>query len=203
VLTHTEVVPSFRVLVTGWGTTVLLNRQLAPGVIEAHRLALADTLFAAKDASQPLADWLAHLRDGFVERFLPSDSTYDDVRGQFAGLLRESAEGALANATLRSFGRQVGDPHVLNLVTLHSAKGLEFDSVILVGLEEGVLPRWGAGSDDDLVEARRVFYVGLTRARHEVHVTYSGFTKNAYGRRFINGPSRFVLELQERLESGA
>lgn len=202
VLTDPQAVPSFRALVMGWGTTVLLNRQLPPSLLEAHRLALADTLFAAKDASQPLVDWLAHLGDGFVERFLPNESTYDDVRGQFTALLRESEEGALANATVRSFGRQVGDPNVLNLVTLHSAKGLEFDSVILVGLEEGVLPRWGVRSDDDLVEARRVFYVGLTRARREVHVTYSGFTQNAYGRRFVNGPSRFVLELQERLKSG-
>src|SRR3546814_2896150 len=60
----------------------------------------------------------------------------------------------------------------LNLSTLHSAKGREFDVVILFAMNEGVVPRSNA-TDRDIVVSRRLFYVGFTRARHEVHLMYS------------------------------
>ena len=63
----------------------------------------------------------------------------------------------------------------------------EFDVVILAGMEEGRLPR-NNPSANDLREARRLFYVGFTRARYEVHLLYSK-----------NIPSRFVTEVEERL----
>jgi DNA helicase-2/ATP-dependent DNA helicase PcrA len=101
--------------------------------------------------------------------------------------------------TVGVFGGQAGSPDHLNLITLHSAKGLEFDVVILMGLEQGKIPSWRAETDAARREARRLFYVGLTRARHEVHMTYSGWTENRFGRRFVRGPSEFLVEVQERL----
>jgi len=190
--------PTLRSLVSGWTNTVLMERQVSVAQFDACRLALADSLFEFYDPSQPIAPWLRHLQTTFVDAQLPSNPFYDDIRAQFANIINQSTEGALLGATVQSFSRQVGDPDVLNLLTLYSAKGLEFDSVVIMGLDEGVLPRWDAKTREALLEARRLFYVGITRARHEVHITYSGFTENN-GRRFNNGPSRFVIELEARL----
>ena len=87
------------------------------------------------------------------------------------------------------------------LITLHSAKGLEFDAVVMMGMDQGKVPRWDATSTEDISEARRLFYVGLTRAKEQIHMTFSGFTENQYGRRFIRGPSVILTELQQKLDA--
>ncbi|MGH6913541.1 MAG: 3'-5' exonuclease, partial [Geminicoccales bacterium] len=77
----------------------------------------------------------------------------------------------------------------INLTTLHSAKGREFAVVILFGIDQGRLPRHRA-NDRELREARRLFYVGFTRAEQELHIMFSAYQ-----------PSQFVQELQLRLET--
>lgn len=71
--------------------------------------------------------------------------------------------------------------------------------VFLLGMDEGRLPSWADNTDEKRAEARRRFYVGLARAKREVHLTYSGFTENKYGNRFERGPSLFLTELEKRL----
>ncbi len=100
--------------------------------------------------------------------------------------------------TLREFGGQVGSPSHLKLITIHRAKGLEFDAVIIMGLEQGRLP-WMNIAPKQKAEQRRQFYVALTRSKREVHFTYSGFTVNRWGRRFDNGRSEFVDEVERKL----
>jgi DNA helicase-2/ATP-dependent DNA helicase PcrA len=91
------------------------------------------------------------------------------------------------------------------LMTLHSAKGLEFDTVFLVGMEEGLFPHSRASeSNADLEEERRLCYVGITRARKKLFVTWTPFRK-AYGpdAGFPAKISRFLREMPEELIDGS
>ena len=72
--------------------------------------------------------------------------------------------------------------------------------MVMMGMDQGKIPSWDAKTVEQKREPRRLFYVGLTRARHEVHMTYSGFTTDKYGRKHANGPSEFLMEVAMRLE---
>ena len=90
----------------------------------------------------------------------------------------------------------------VTLITLHAAKGLEFDVVFISGLEEGVFPHSRALEDGrQMEEERRLAYVGLTRARHRLYLTHA--TQRAtWGRGGFSVPSRFLLEIPAELMHG-
>ncbi|WP_232506533.1 UvrD-helicase domain-containing protein [Microlunatus flavus] len=93
-------------------------------------------------------------------------------------------------------GRSQG---VVTLMTLHTAKGLEFDQVFLTGLEEGVFPHQRALQDaDEQAEERRLAYVGITRARKRLYVSRA-ITRAAWGSPQHNPPSRFLDEIPGHL----
>lgn len=85
------------------------------------------------------------------------------------------------------------------LMTLHSAKGLEFPVVFILGLEDGVFPHVRALTEpDELEEERRLCYVGITRARERLHLSYA-WSRSLFGSTQYNPPSRFLGELPEAL----
>ena len=87
----------------------------------------------------------------------------------------------------------------VTLMTLHSAKGLEFDAVFLVGMEEGVFPLSRALFDETaLEEERRLAYVGITRAKKKLYLSHA-HTRMLYNARSANQLSRFVSEIPQRL----
>ncbi len=96
----------------------------------------------------------------------------------------------------------------VTLMTLHMAKGLEFPTVFMVGMEEGIFPHAYALSDErELEEERRLCYVGMTRAKHRLYLT-SARQRRLYGSQSFNLPSRFldeipaeVLEIRDRWAS--
>ena len=87
----------------------------------------------------------------------------------------------------------------VTLMTIHSAKGLEFDCVFICGLEEGIFPHQNAfGSESEIEEERRLCYVGITRARKVLYLT-NAHSRILYGREQVNPPSRFIKEIDKNL----
>jgi DNA helicase-2/ATP-dependent DNA helicase PcrA len=85
------------------------------------------------------------------------------------------------------------------LMTLHSAKGLEFPVVFLLGMEEGVFPHTRALTEpDELQEERRLAYVGITRAQEKLHLSHA-WSRNLFGTTQYNPPSRFIEEIPTEL----
>ena len=91
----------------------------------------------------------------------------------------------------------------VTLMTLHSAKGLEFPVVFLVGMEEGIFPGYKSiGEPKELEEERRLFYVGITRAKEYLHITCARH-RTIFGSTSYNAISRFVKEIPEDLLEGS
>ncbi|MEQ2130555.1 DNA helicase PcrA [Caldanaerobacter subterraneus KAk] len=112
----------------------------------------------------------------------------------------KSLEAFLAGITLVSDIDMTGDiGESVVLMTLHSAKGLEFPVVFMVGMEEGLFPSYSSFEDDhELEEERRLCYVGITRSKERLYLTYAR-QRNLYGRSQYNSYSRFISEIPERL----
>ncbi len=90
----------------------------------------------------------------------------------------------------------------VTLMTLHSAKGLEFNTVFLVGMEEGIFPGYKSiGEPKELEEERRLFYVGITRAKRYLYLTCSR-KRTIFGSTSYNAISRFVNEIPKDLLNG-
>jgi len=158
---------------------------------QAIQLELISFLKSSIDAGESTRDWLVKFRDTLLQswRLHAREVSEDwDVINQMID--RTDPSGPHGDLPLAHFGGFFEGSGRLNLSTLHSAKGREFDSVILFAMNNDVIPSWrDQQRADDLREARRLFYVGVTRARHELHVCF---------RRKANSP--FVKELYDRLK---
>ncbi len=88
---------------------------------------------------------------------------------------------------------------LVHLMTLHSAKGLEFDTVFITGMEEGLFPHSRAIlNEDELEEERRLAYVGITRAKKRVYLLWAA-VRNIFGSMRVNTPSRFLEDIPPHL----
>ena len=151
-----------------------------------------------------------------LKELLTATQEYDKQRALLlaeAGQRPEGAEPALAVATgpLQGFLEQVSlvgeaDAEVeggkVSLMTLHAAKGLEYDAVFLTGMEDDIFPHRRAtqpeSSEDEMAEERRLCYVGFTRARRRLHVSLAQ-CRTLFGELRFNPPSRFLSEVPREL----
>ena len=130
-------------------------------------------------------------RENNLAQLVNNVKNYCDTRGVDASL-----EGYLEEIALISdIDSYNADADQVVMMTIHSAKGLEFPYVFLVGMEENIFPgSMSLYSEEDLEEERRLAYVGITRAKQELYISHCA-TRMLYGRTCYNEPSRFLSEI--------
>lgn len=153
---------------------------------------------------------------GYFNYLREYDADYE-ARGQnveeLVGVISEIEDGLddeenalglfLENAALATdMDTDESDTDYVSVMTMHSAKGLEYHTVFIAGMEETLFPTTRSlESEDKLEEERRLCYVGITRARKQLHLI-NAQSRRLYNRESYNKPSRFLGEIPERLLAG-
>jgi DNA helicase-2/ATP-dependent DNA helicase PcrA len=149
-----------------------------------------------------LHDWLSRFYAACIRDGIDWEGFHADEKTVLDRLLAAARPGGvLEQMSLGRFATRRGAPDRVHLMTLHGSKGLEFDVVIMMGMDQGTLPSYRDETPEEIDEARRKFYVGITRAKREVHFTWSGFTISPRGFRHDRGPSQFLKELSQALKA--
>jgi DNA helicase-2/ATP-dependent DNA helicase PcrA len=132
-----------------------------------------------------------------LEELINAAREYERVEPEptLEGFLQEQALYSEQDALSSEGGR-------VALMTLHNAKGLEFDHVFVVGMEEGTFPHARSLDEHNLEEERRLCYVGITRAKETLTLSYAKLRSN-WGEREYQMPSRFLSEIPDGLKAGA
>lgn len=131
-----------------------------------------------------------------------------ELEGAISEYVQQNPEGGLEGflenvALVTDLDNMEGESQALTLMTLHSAKGLEFPAVFLIGMEEGIFPSNRSMLDEDrMEEERRLCYVGITRAMKVLYMTHAR-TRAVFGMRQANPPSRFLDEIPARYKDNA
>lgn len=131
---------------------------------------------------------------------LPAGAVHaDEIERTYGPLTCKALPALMEWLALRSdLDSLAGETHAITMMTIHSAKGLEFPAVFVAGMEEGIFPHVHdfGGSDDPgkLEEERRLAYVAITRARKRLFLTYAA-TRRTYGSTSANPRSRFLNEI--------
>ncbi len=178
-----------------------------------------ESLVERAERGAPVAEVLeAALREsGYLEaleaeRTIEAEGRVENLEALIAGAaefdLEREREGESELSPLEEYLQQVSlyteqdglraDESLVTLMTLHNAKGLEYDTVFIVGCEEGSFPHMRALEEGGEEEERRLCYVGITRARRRLYMTWAR-ERRLFGRAERNMPSRFVDELPAEL----
>ena len=157
--------------------------------------------------SQASLWWSSVLRDGRAGNELRWDTKEVEQILMADPAVQENPD----EATLQGFLEEVSlftdidtyntdpDESFVVLMTLHSAKGLEFDTVFIPGMEENTFPSYlSTLSQEEMQEERRLAYVGITRAKHRLYLSCSR-SRTLFGKTSYNRPSRFLSELPDEL----
>jgi DNA helicase-2/ATP-dependent DNA helicase PcrA len=175
--------------------------------------ALISSLSSDEVASRPPVDVLGEIleRTGYIDMLeleaRSGGARTIEAEGRLENLSEllsvasgfETVEGFLESVSLVAAGDELSEGPSVSLMTLHAAKGLEFEVVFLTGMEEGVFPlNQTLAEPDELEEERRLCYVGITRARKQLYVSHT-WRRLLYGSFQDSLPSRFLKEIPEEL----
>lgn len=169
------------------------------------RARLSRTLSAVDDPDTALESWLERvLRELDLRSLLTRAGEYPD---DLEALTRLQEIAAEPEVTLREFVAGIKTRDRVVVTTYHGSKGRQFDAVVLMGLQDQLMPRhrWNKTrkvwelSAERLLEQRRMFYVAVTRARRQVVLVSSPTWTNDWGYVQSEGPSRFIGEIEHRL----
>jgi DNA helicase-2/ATP-dependent DNA helicase PcrA len=189
-----DLVPRARSAVTQFASMILELRNLREGhtVTEVTEAVLQKTGYLADLESERTVE--AQTRAENVRELLTVTTEFDasaDDRSLAAFLEQVSLVSDLDDLN--------NERDAVTMMTLHSAKGLEFPVVFLVGLEEGIFPHSRSLNDaKELEEERRLCYVGITRAKEELTLTHA-YRRTLFGTISTNPPSRFLKEIPAEL----
>lgn len=142
-------------------------------------------------------DNIEELMNAVKEYMNQDDNILDELTGEISTNPDKTLDLFLQQSTLMTDSDTTEDPdsNSVSLMTIHSAKGLEFDYVYIVGVEENIFPSFlSSGSRTELEEERRLFYVAITRARKALTLSYTEF-RYRFGDPTFSTPSRFLEEL--------
>ena len=142
---------------------------------------------------------------GYRDYILDGTPQAEDREANIGSLLSDAQTFSalpdfLEEVALMSSADNSADGQKVTLMTLHAAKGLEFPVVFIIGMEEGIIPhsRVFEASPAELEEERRLAYVGMTRAREELHLSYA-YSRLQFGQRSYNPMSRFITDMGDQI----
>ena len=193
-----------------------INKRAIGGALQISRIwqRIRDEAAAGTPVAEILEltwDVTGYMDELSAERTFEALSRQENLR-EFAGVAKEYDEGG-NDGSLSGFLEQIalvtdtdqteGEEEGVTFMTLHNAKGLEYPTVFIIGLEEGVFPHIRSlGEPDQLEEERRLCYVGITRARERLYLL-NAWSRSLWGSLNYNPPSRFLNEIPEELVARA
>ncbi|HDR90432.1 MAG TPA: ATP-dependent DNA helicase [Bacteroidetes bacterium] len=214
-LSNKHEIPVWKVITTGTINEAGLNRGIT-GKIEAFTGMIRSFMgkkqkAGAYELAMEIATETGILKELYHYDSPEEFSRYENLQELLNGIREfvEAAEKEGQPALLENYLENVSlltdldtepaeEHNRVKIMTVHSAKGLEFDYVFIAGMEEDLFPsHMSVSTQRELEEERRLFYVALTRARKKVHISYAG-TRFRWGTPSVCNPSRFITELDEQ-----
>lgn len=192
---------SFDEICSTWKSFISQKRIISEDDYFLLKRTIFQTLTASKVYKDNLSEWLCYLdkKVGIVSAFTASERYPDEIDNY--NKLPETARSHDTQLTIKFLTRLGIPENQVVLTTRHSSKGLEFDVVILPGMEKDSFPSYYDNTPRKLAEARRLCFVSVSRARKACILIRSKNLQNQYGRWFSKEPSPFWVALQEFQDS--